>query len=98
MIYRGMATEIALPNPGLGVYTACNYLIGLQPPPLGRRSASMRFMNIPQTYYYGGDLTPKGPAYMAYAYHLGMSRQPHGSLGQWEPSQSHHSLSSSSRA
>jgi hypothetical protein len=40
MRYHGMITEIPLLNPGLGIYAIRDYLVGLQPLPLNRRSTS----------------------------------------------------------
>jgi hypothetical protein len=40
MRYHGMITEIPLPNLGLGIYAVRDYLVGLQPLPLNRRSTS----------------------------------------------------------
>ena len=57
-----MITEIPLPNPGLRIYTSRNYLVGLQPSPLNKRSTSARHVNTPPMHYYREDPTPEGPA------------------------------------
>jgi hypothetical protein len=91
MRYHGMITEIPLPNPGLGIYAIKDYLVGLHPLPLNRRSTSARLMNTLPMHYYGVDPTPEGPGYTTYTDQLGTSRQHH----PWAPSPSHHSSGSS---
>jgi hypothetical protein len=91
MRYHGMITEIPLPNPGLGIYAVTDYLVGLQPLPLNRRSTSAQLASALPMHYYGVDPTPEGPRYTAYTDQPGTSRQHH----PWAPSPSHHSLGSS---
>jgi hypothetical protein len=66
MRYHGMITEILLPNPGLRIYAVRDYLVGLQPLPLNRRSTSARLANVSPMHYYGVDPTPEGTGYSAY--------------------------------
>jgi hypothetical protein len=91
MRYHDMITEISLPNPGLKIYAVRDYLVGLQPLPLNKRSTSARLVNAPPMHYYGADPRPEGPGYTAYTDQLGTSRQHH----PWAPSPSHHSSGSS---
>jgi hypothetical protein len=91
MRYHSMITEIPLPNPGLGIYAVRDYLVGLQPLPLNRRSTSARLVNAPPMHYYEADPTPEGLGYTVYTDQPGTSRQHH----PWAPSPSDHSLGSS---
>jgi hypothetical protein len=91
MRYHSMITKIPLPNSGLRIYAVRDYLVGLQPLPLNRRSTSARLENVPPMHYYGADPTPEGPGYTAYTDQPGTSRQHH----PWAPSPSYHSSGSS---
>jgi hypothetical protein len=86
-----MITEIPLPNPGLEIYAVRDYLVGLQPLPLNRRSTYAWLMNASPMYYYKADPTPEGPEYTSYTDQSGTSRQHH----PWAPSPSRHSSGSS---
>jgi hypothetical protein len=100
MMYRGMSTEIPLPNLGLGIYATQSFLIGLQPVPQTLRSSSARLVNMPRAHYYGADTTPEDPAYTSYAdwgqaessrhaqevHNLWEQPQPQYSDGSWQAS------------
>lgn len=92
MMYHGMITEIPLPNPGLGIYSVRNFLVGLQPLPT-LRSASTCLANMPRTRYYGADDTPEGPAYTRYADwgQAESSRHAQGARSPWEQQQPQYS-------
>jgi hypothetical protein len=86
-----MITKILLPNPGLEIYAVRDYLVGLQPLPLNRRSTSARLVNAHPMYYYRADPTLEGLGYTTYTDQPNTSRQHH----PRPPSPSHHSLGSS---
>lgn len=92
MIYRGQATEIPLPNPGLGLYAMNSFIVLPLTAAVGR-SASARLGREPPAHYYGADPTPQGPAYTAYQT-FGQARSSRGvpaAHNPWERTSSQHS-------